>query len=95
MCLVCLDTTSTAVSSHIEYVSEVCSFEEQGIKHEHDFNPRVTVWRCQNGHEFTLKGVKRCTGCMLERELNSKRSREQAASVSRPRAPAVPYNIFI
>ena len=92
-CPTCSDTLCTFVSNHVEFIAESCSFFEDGIAHEHDFNPRITTWCCHNGHEFTLKGVKKCTGCILERDSNTKKL--QSATTNRPRAPAVPYNVFI
>lgn len=67
-CPHCKDTSLTAIDSRIDYVEEPYSFSEGTIVHDHDRNPRVTLWRCKNGHEFELRGIKNCFGCTLERQ---------------------------
>lgn len=68
-CPECKSVCLTAISNHVEYIDEPYSFNEKEVIHGHDFNPRVTVWGCNNGHTFQLRGIKICIGCIIERQL--------------------------
>lgn len=76
-------TILTMIESHIDYTSEPYDFQDNGIDHLHDNNLRVSTWRCKNGHEFTLRGKRSCTGCITEANLATQAAQSQVNQSSR------------
>lgn len=77
-CPECHSISWIFVDLYVEYREEPYSFQEGIINHIHDFNPRVSIWRCENGHEFQRSGILPCKGCMLERIEATRIATEEA-----------------
>lgn len=76
----------THVDTYTEYVDEPYDFRVGDIHHQHDPNPRVTTWKCKNGHEFQLRGTMPCLGCYLEQSNANRIARETSYDDSRIRS---------
>lgn len=89
-CPECGDTCLTYVDSHVEYIEEPYIFQEGPFEHNHDSNPRVSIWKCRNGHEFQQVGHLKCKGCSLEQlaaEKDARKAQHQPISSSSYRPP--------
>lgn len=84
----------TFVSISYPYIEEPVIFRLDGIDHEHDSNPIAVTWRCKDGHEFVLHGKRHCTGCIMERQLNEQRIRDEANQSLQQNGLSGPDRIF-
>lgn len=84
-CPECKSNILTLVETSIEYVDEPYTFPDGNFVHVHDSNTRVTIWKCDNGHEFPLKGKMRCNGCLLEQAEATRLAQEASMNQGRMR----------
>lgn len=82
-CPVCKSGIMYAVKLDIEYIDEPITFSSGGFDHVHDPNFRVGTWRCENNHEYELRGLRPCIACVLEKQAAIKEEQRLLANSNR------------
>ena len=97
-CPECGSVFLTLVANKIDYKFEP-NFEtsflnNKSFYHEHDFNQRISIWRCSNNHEFEISRLKPCIACTEQKQYESFLERIKVPSSSSDGYPLIFSNSF-
>lgn len=75
VCPKCNSNSVVLVCNKIEYKFEpnyeITFLNGKSFHHEHDFNPRTSIWKCSNGHEYEISVLKPCIACNEQKQYES------------------------
>lgn len=90
----CLDLVNHLVQYEMEPLIEEIVFEDRVFRHDHDFNERISIWKCSNNHEFKRSGRKPCLGCLEQRQYESHLQRIKPVQNNSDSCPLIFSNSF-